>query len=193
MKQNCTLFIIICLIIFTLNTIIVCNHGTNIFTANLKRVCYVIHEKGAPLGNCFSFIDGTVMEICRPKPIYQGMAYNGHQRAHSIKFLNLALPNSLIGNISGLYEGPRHDSTMLHESCLLNDLQKFAWYNNQPRCIYGDTAYQLSVYLQATCRQSQNNQDMMNYNKVMGQARATVEWLFENIKTILNSLISRKN
>ena len=87
----------------------------------LKEYTNVIHEKGGPLENCFGFIDGTVIEICRPKAIYQRIVYNGHKRVHSIKSQSLALPNDLIGNLSGPYEGRRHDSTMLHESHL-NDL-----------------------------------------------------------------------
>ena len=88
----------------------------------LKEYTNVIHEKGGPLENCFGFIDGTVIEICTPKAIYQRIVYNGHKRVHSIKSQSLALPNDLIGNLSGPYEGRRHDSTMLHESHLLNDL-----------------------------------------------------------------------
>ena len=110
----------------------------------------VMHEKGAPLvENCFSFIDGTVIEICRLKPIYQRIVYSGHKRVHSIKFQSLALPNSMIGNLSGPYEGQHHDSTMLNESSLLNDLERFAWYNNQLLCIYGDPAYLLTIQFQA--------------------------------------------
>ena len=95
--------------------------------AILQEYANVIHEKGASLENCFGFIDSTVVEICRPKPIYQRIVYSGHKRVHSMKFQSLALPNGLIGNLSGPYEGRRHDSTMLHESSLLNDLRCFAW------------------------------------------------------------------
>ena len=90
--------------------------------------------------------------------------------------------NGLIGNLSGPYEGRRHDGTMLHVSSLLNGLRKFAWYNNQPLCIYRDPACQLNVHLQALYRQAQNNQGMINYNKSMSEVRVTVEWLFRNIK-----------
>ena len=104
------------------------------------------------------------------------------KRVHSIKFQSLALPNDLIWNLSGPYEGRRHDSTMFHESHSLNHLRRFARYNNQPLCIYGDPAYQFSVHLQAPNRQAQNNQDLINYNKAMSKVRVTVEWLFGNIK-----------
>ena len=86
--------------------------------AILQEYANVIHEKGAPLENCFGFIDGTVIEICRPKPIYQRIVYNGHKRVHSIKFQSLALPKDLIGNLSGPYEGRRHDSLcFMNQSC----------------------------------------------------------------------------
>ena len=142
--------------------------------------------------NCFGFTDGTVIEICRPKPIYQHIAYNGHKRVYSIKFQSLALPNGLIGNLSGPYEGRRHDSTMLRESSLINDLRRFAWYNNQPLCIYRDPAYQLSVHLQAPYRQAQNNKDMINCNKVIREVRVTVEWLFGNIKNYFKFIDFKK-
>ena len=37
----------------------------------LQEYANVMHEKGAPLEKCFGFIDGAVIEICRPKLIYQ--------------------------------------------------------------------------------------------------------------------------
>ena len=64
---------------------------------------------------------------------------------------------------------------MLQDSSLLNDLQRFAWYNNQPLCIYGDPVYHLNVHLQVPYRQAQNNQGKVNYNKAISEVRATVE------------------
>lgn len=59
-----------------------------------------ISRKGAPLNNCFGFVDGTVRPISRPGHA-QRVVYNGHKRVHSLKFQSLALPNGLIGNIFG--------------------------------------------------------------------------------------------
>ena len=73
--------------------------------------------------NCFGSVDGTVLRIFRPK-INQNIVYNGHKRAHDIKFQSLALPNGLIGNLSGPYVGKRDDSTMSHKSGLLSNLQR---------------------------------------------------------------------
>ena len=53
---------------------------------------------GAPLNNCFRFVDGTVRPISRLRHA-QRVVYNGHKRVHSCKFQLLALPNGLIGNI----------------------------------------------------------------------------------------------
>ena len=81
---------------------------------------------------------------------------------------------------------------MLLESSLLNDLRRFAWYNNQPLCIDGEPAYQLSVHLLVPYRQAQNNQDMINYNKAMSEVRVTVEWLFGNIKNYFKFIDFKK-
>ena len=84
------------------------NHGHRISQWNddvlnpylLQEYAGVIHEKGAPLENCFEFIDGTVRPIARPDQ-QQRIVYDGHKRVHSLKFQSVALPNGLIGNMYG--------------------------------------------------------------------------------------------
>jgi len=66
----------------------------------LQEYADVIHAKGAPLNDCFGFIDGTVRPISRPGQ-HQRIVYNGHRRVHSLKFQSVALPNGLIGNMYG--------------------------------------------------------------------------------------------
>ena len=51
----------------------------------LQKYSRKIHEKAAPLENCFGFIDGTIRPICRPG-VNQRIFYNGHKCVHSIKF-----------------------------------------------------------------------------------------------------------
>ena len=63
----------------------------------LQEYADFINAKGAPLNNCFGFIDG-LRPISRPGQ-YQRKAYNGHKRVHSLKFQSVALPNGLIGNM----------------------------------------------------------------------------------------------
>ena len=66
----------------------------------LQEYADVIDALGAPLENCFGFIDGTVRPIARPDQ-QQRIVYNGHKRVHSLKFQSVALPNGLIGNMYG--------------------------------------------------------------------------------------------
>ena len=105
-----------------------------------------IHARGAPLDSCLGFLDGTVPRIARPKQ-NQRQVYNGHKRVHALKFQTVVLPNGTIGNLAGPYEGRRHDTFMLADSGLFQQLQQHAWHNQQPLCIYGDPAYPLSVHL----------------------------------------------
>lgn len=67
---------------------------------NLQLYAHHIHDKGAPLANCFGFIDGTVRPMCRPQK-QQREVYNGHKRVHCLKFQSICLPNGLIANLSG--------------------------------------------------------------------------------------------
>ena len=143
----------------------------------LQNYAGCIFQKGAPLNNCFGFIDGTVRGIARPQN-NQRILYNGHKRIHALKFQSVALPNGIIANISGPYEGKKHDSTMLQESGLLTQLQQFAWFNAQPLCLYGDPAYPISMHLQRPFRNANLTQNENNFNKAMSECRVSVEWLF---------------
>jgi len=44
-----------------------------------------IHAAGAPLQNCWGFIDGTLRPCCRPIRS-QRVLFSGHKRVHGIKF-----------------------------------------------------------------------------------------------------------
>ena len=68
--------------------------------ALLQTYAGAVYTKGAALNNCFGFIDGTVRPIARPGE-NQRVVYNGHKRAHALKFQSLALPNGMIGNMFG--------------------------------------------------------------------------------------------
>ena len=80
----------------------------------LQSYVHAIHDKSAPLDDCFGLVDGTVRQIAQPK-YNQRIMYNGHKRVHSIEFQSVVLPNGLIGNLACPFEG-QHNSTMLHES-----------------------------------------------------------------------------
>ena len=61
-----------------------------------------IHPHGAPLNNCFEFIDGTVRPIVNSQTgTNERILYNGHKRVHSLKFQAVAIPKGLIAHLSG--------------------------------------------------------------------------------------------
>ena len=64
----------------------------------LERYAQIIHNRGAPLQNCFGFVDGTLCRIARPQN-NQRAVYNGHKRVHGIKFQSVVAPNGLIANL----------------------------------------------------------------------------------------------
>ena len=92
-------------------------HGEGLTSWNqpfLSRECLesyapTIFEKGAPLTNCFGFVDGTVRQICRPGKNQQ-VVYNSHKEYTPLKFQAVVLPNGIVANLFGLIEGRHHDA-----------------------------------------------------------------------------------
>ena len=147
--------------------------------ASLHRYAQTVFDKGAPLDNCFGFIDGTVVRISRPQE-NQRIVYNGHKRVHALKFQSVVIPNGIIANLSGPFEGRRHDSTMLQQSNVLQDLQRVAWMNGKPLCLYGDLAYPINLHLLSPFRNA-NGQNQLDFNKAMSEVRVSVEWVFGDL------------
>ena len=75
--------------------------------------------------NCIGFVDGTIRPVCRPGT-NQRLLYNGHKKVHAIKFQAVAVPNDLVANLYGPVEGKRHDSYMLNQSDLYNQLVQYS-------------------------------------------------------------------
>ena len=98
----------------------------------------VVHVKGAPLENCWGFVDGTVTAVCRQEESQQ-IVYNTRKRLNGIKFQYVVAPNGLIDILDGPYEG-KNDS-MLADSNLFEKLNNhFHTLHGEPLCIYGDSA-----------------------------------------------------
>ena len=70
---------------------------------------------------------------------------------------------------------------MLHESGLLTDLRRVAFYNGEPLCLYGDPAYPSGVHFQGPFRGNNLTPQIKLYNKSMSEVRVAVELLFGNI------------
>ena len=78
---------------------------------NYEQMAEAVNAKGACLTNCWGFLDGSQMRICRPS-VGQEAIYNGHKRQHSFKFQSLMLPCGIIVHFWGPFEGRRHDSAI---------------------------------------------------------------------------------
>ena len=75
-----------------------------LFPENLQRYANAVYARGAPLQNCWGFVDGTVRPISRPGHD-QRVVYNGHKRVHAIKFQSVATPDGLVALLHRPYEG----------------------------------------------------------------------------------------
>ena len=147
----------------------------------LEIFAEAVHDKGAPLNNCWGFIDGTVRPICRPGE-NQRILYNGHKKVHALKFQSVVAANGLIANLFGPVEGRRHDSGMLGDSGLFRELQQHSHdQNNNILCIYGDPAYPLRPHLMGPFKGAVITPLQREWNKSMSQVRITVEWIFGDV------------
>ena len=72
----------------------------NPHSLEIHRNAITLIAKGSPLNSCLGFIDGTVRPISKPGQ-NQRIVYNGHKRAHGVKFQSVALLNGIIGNMYG--------------------------------------------------------------------------------------------
>ena len=147
---------------------------------NLAMFAAKIHAKGAPLTNCWGFIDGTLRATTRPQE-FQRLMYNGHKRVHGFKFQSVTAPNGLIVNLFGPVEGSRHDSYVLRISGLLQKLEAHSFnVDGEVLCLYGDPAYPLSPHLQKGFL-NPVNQEEIQYNQAMSSVRVSVEWIFGDV------------
>ena len=145
------------------------------------------------LRNCFGFVDGTVRPVSRPGK-NQRILYNGHKKVHAIKFQSVAVPNGLVANLYGPVEGKRHDSSMLAESSLYNQLVLYSRATNgDPLCLYGDPAYPHRPQLQSPFKGARLTQNEMDWNSAMSSVRVSVEWVFKDIINYCKFLDFKKN
>ena len=158
----------------------------------MEEYANAVHTSGAPLTNCWGFIDGTARRICRPTE-YQRECFSGHKRCHILKFQAIVAANGLIANLFGPMEGRRHDAAMLWESGVLDRLQHLNRANGEPLCIYGDSAYPLRPNLIRPFQGPLITDDEQLFNRLMGSARVSVEWAFGGISKLFAFLDFDKN
>ena len=155
---------------------------------HLEHFAKMVYHKGTPLDRCWGFVDGIVRTISRPG-MHQRVLYNDHKKYHALRFQPVVAPNNLIANLYGPVEGTRHDSGILIDSGLLNQLQQYSFGQNQrPLFIYGDPAYPLRVHQQAGFKRARLTQQQDDWNIRMSEVRVSVEWIFGDTITYFNFL-----
>lgn len=96
---------------------------------------------GGALPNCWGFIDGTVRGIRRPSA-EQEEYYSGHKRKHCVKYQSILCPDGIIVNLKGAFPGRRHDSGILRETNIYNQLEQNCMFpNNEYFVIYRYQAF----------------------------------------------------
>ena len=159
---------------------------------NFEQMAEAVHAKGACLKNCWGFLDGSQMKICRPGD-GQEAVYNGHKRQHSFKFQSLMLPTGIIAHFWGPFEGRRHDSAMYFFSGLDEQVSDVYDSHAQQMCIYGDSAYAARSYLLTPFKGSNLSPLETQFNGNMSKVRACVEWGFGKISGNFAFLDFHKN
>ena len=102
--------------------------------------------------------------------------------------------NYRITYVDLILEGRRHDSAMLADSGLLDDLEQHAFsITREPMALYGDPAYPLRVHLQVPYRGAGIKPQMELHNKAMSSVRMSIEWLFGDIVNYFKFLDFKKN
>ena len=147
-----------------------------------EKYCAAVVQKGAPVNNIFSFVDGTLRHICRPGQNQREM-FSGHKRRHGLKFQHVMLPNGIVCHSFGPFPGSRHDASMYGVSQLDTQLAQVKGSDGQQLAIYGDAAYPLQPWLFAPFPEHNAHftQEKQTFNSAMSPIRSAVEWGFAKV------------
>ena len=86
------------------------------------------------------FVDCTVRGVRRP--FYgQEAIYGGHKKTHGMKYQALGLPDGLLAAVDGPRSARRHDSRVLVESTLENEIRRIQAATGVDYIAYADAAY----------------------------------------------------
>lgn len=130
--------------------------------------------------------------MCRPT-YDQRASFNGHKRVHAIKFQSVVFPDGIIASMNGPYEGRRHDSYLLAESPVMQQLAALPnMANGNKYCLYGDPAYPMMPQLLTPFRGNITPQQEQ-FNKEMSKVRESVEYGFGKIQTYFAFVDFKKN
>ena len=142
--------------------------------------------------NCWGFIDGTVLPICRPQK-HQRELFSGHKRHHCLKFQSVYCPYDIIVHLDGPFVRRCHDAGIFQESGLLEQLIGKVNANGDAMYLYGDPAYPLLTQLIVPYRGANVSPEQLEFNRCMTPLSICVEWGFGEVLKTFAFLDHKKN
>jgi hypothetical protein len=127
-------------------------------------------NKRSPLDSVFAFIDGTGIEIARPRGTSQRATYSGHKIHNCLKFQAISAPDGMALHLFGPVEGRRHDMFLYKESGQDDNLRSTLVISNRQFYLYKDPAYFLRPYLQVGLKGSSTTPEEIAFNASMSKA-----------------------
>lgn len=91
---------------------------------NLLRYGRAIYQRGHHYTEIIGFLDATCRRLARPT-YCQACVYNGHKGWHCIKWQHIVLPDGLVADQSGPYEGRHTDVWMWNRAETAQTMQTF--------------------------------------------------------------------
>ncbi|KAL3189168.1 hypothetical protein MRX96_003302 [Rhipicephalus microplus] len=142
---------------------------------DLEEYTEAVYNRGAPLRNCWGFVDGTARPICRPT-VNQRIYFSGHKWQHSVKYQSVMCANGIVCQLDGPYAGHKHDAGILRLSGLYQKLEKLS--QSYSYGMYGDPAYPLRPLLMRPYAGAILTRPQALFNRHMSTVRQAVEWGF---------------
>ncbi|KAJ8914941.1 hypothetical protein NQ315_002464 [Exocentrus adspersus] len=159
----------------------------------LQQYAQAIRNKGAPLNNCWGFIDGIARAICRPS-VEQENYFSGHKRFHCVKYQSIMCPDGIIVHLSTAYPGRRHDAGIFRETNLHAQLEECTTFpNGQTFVLYGDQAYGIRRLLLCPYGNVNLTPEQQLFNIQMSAVRQSVECGFGKVLSEFAFLDFKKN
>lgn len=147
---------------------------------NLNRFSKAVADAGAPLTNCWGFLDGTARKCARPVR-GQKVMYSGHKRSHCFKYQSVVTPDGIISHLFGPIAGRHHDMHVLGQSQLLKILAEAPF---KDFLLYGDPGYTCADGLTCPCKGSDIDPVEQLFNSRMSSVRISVEWGFGRVTNL---------
>jgi len=149
-------------------------------------------EKGCPLQDCFGFIDGTHIPVCRPVRDQRSW-YCGHHHTHCFKCLVIQLPNGMLLSF-GPFNGSQHDSSQAEVVQIGQLLDTHCSFPDRNFVLYADSGFAVGQNMITPFRRRGNqSEEEAEWNREMSRHRISVEWGIGRVKNLFQMMTNKNN